>query len=410
MAPMVLRIPITNGYGGGDYTAPIRIGSQGAVANVILDTGSSTLAVVPRNYDPGADTSARATALAQDVLYGTGGWTGPVLTTSVSMGSGDQAMSAQVNLAVADNQEKGNFGDADGILGLAFNALNQAYNLSAYLGQQGVKPAVTYPWPFSVGSSGAALQRFNQFLARMPEEDLPPYFTALAAQGVTKNLFAFYTLRSVPCMCTGDPATDSMNSGFFILGGGPEQKDLYRGEFLRVDVVDDVYYNTELFAVRVGSGQQIAAQSVPARYAGSMVSNSIVDSGTNGLVLAPDVYQAVVSSLASISPGFGQLISRAQQEPVPVTRLDLARWPSITFVLKGENGGPVSLVCSPQTYWQTDAPAAGQAVFQISNAQIPQSILGLPLMNNYYTVFDRTQDPYGVICFAPITASTGTSS
>jgi hypothetical protein len=33
---------------------------------------------------------------------------------------------------------------------------------------------------------------------------------------------------------------------------------------------------------------------------------------------------------------------------------------------------------------------------------MPQSILGLPLMNNYYSVFDRTQDPYGVICFAPI--------
>ena len=30
------------------------------------------------------------------------------------------------------------------------------------------------------------------------------------------------------------------------------------------------------------------------------------------------------------------------------------------------------------------------------------SILGLPLFNNYYTVFDRTQSPYGIISFAPI--------
>jgi hypothetical protein len=31
-----------------------------------------------------------------------------------------------------------------------------------------------------------------------------------------------------------------------------------------------------------------------------------------------------------------------------------------------------------------------------------QSILGLPLMNNYYCVFDRSQDSYGIIRFAPI--------
>jgi hypothetical protein len=31
-----------------------------------------------------------------------------------------------------------------------------------------------------------------------------------------------------------------------------------------------------------------------------------------------------------------------------------------------------------------------------------QSILGLPLMNNYYTVFDRSQDVNGVIRFAKI--------
>ena len=133
MAATTLRIPITNIYGGGDYTAPITIGSQGAVANVILDTGSSTLAVVPRVYDPSADSSAQPTPLAQDVIYGTGGWTGPVLTTSVSMGTGSQSMSADVNIAITDEQETGNFGSADGILGLAFNSLNQAYNLQTYL-------------------------------------------------------------------------------------------------------------------------------------------------------------------------------------------------------------------------------------------------------------------------------------
>jgi len=31
-----------------------------------------------------------------------------------------------------------------------------------------------------------------------------------------------------------------------------------------------------------------------------------------------------------------------------------------------------------------------------------QSILGLPLLNNYYTVFDRSAHSHGVVRFAPI--------
>ena len=401
MAPTTLRIPITNFYGGGDYTAPITIGSQGAVANVILDTGSSTLAVVPGAYDPSADSSAQPTALAQDVIYGTGGWTGPVITTSVSMGTGSQSVSADVNMAITDEQEAGNFGNADGILGLAFNSLNQAYNLQAYLTQQGINP-VTYPWPFPINNSSAAVQQFAQFLSRMPQEDLPPYFTALETQGITKNLFSFYTLRSVPSARTANPATDALNGGFFIMGGGPEQADLYTGQFSRVNVVNDLWYNTDLLAIQVAGGQQIAVQPLPQQYAKSMISNSIIDSGTNGLVVAPDVYQAIVSSLSQVNPAFGNLINQASQQTIPNGNVNLDQWPDINFILQGEDGNPVTLSCSPQTYWQTDAGTPGQAIFQISNSQMPQSILGLPLMNNYYTVFDRTQDPYGAIGFAPI--------
>ncbi len=40
----VLRLPITNVVCGNDYSAQLSIGTQGATANVILDTGSSTLA------------------------------------------------------------------------------------------------------------------------------------------------------------------------------------------------------------------------------------------------------------------------------------------------------------------------------------------------------------------------------
>jgi hypothetical protein len=400
-----LRVPITNIYAGGDYTAQISIGSPGATANVILDTGSSTLAVSDSIYAARDDTARQATALAQDVLYGTGGWTGPVVTTTIAIGLNGQNVSIDTYLALTIEHETGGFGNADGILGLAFNQLNSAYNLTTYLTQQGIDPPVTYPWPFTTGTtSSVALKQFAAFLRRMREEDLPPYFTELELQDVTKNIFAFYTLRSTVSMRTPDPASDPANNGFFILGGGPEQADLYTGEFVNVDVVDDLWYNTNLLAVQVAGSGPVEAQPLPKQYAKSYVSNSIVDSGTNRLFLAPDVYNAIMSSLNAVNPAFAQVARQASDQPVPAADLSLADWPDITFVLQGEGGQPVPLTCAPSTYWQLDMPAAGQAMFMILNGGGLQSILGLPLLNNYYTVFDRTQDAYGVIRFAPIAA------
>jgi hypothetical protein len=101
------------------------------------------------------------------------------------------------------------------------------------------------------------------------------------------------------------------------------------------------------------------------------------------------------------------LIQQAQQNGIPSSLLNLEEWPGISFILTGDNGKPVKLTCTPQTYWQQDYPAPGQSVFQIAPAgsqnPVNQSILGLPLMNNYYTVFDRSQGAgNGIIRFAPI--------
>jgi Eukaryotic aspartyl protease len=405
MPSAAVRIPINNVKGGGDYTGQIKIGSQGVVANVILDTGSSTLAVVPRIYQIAHDTDVKFTSYAQQVSYGTGGWSGPVIQTSLSIGSAGQEASVTTYMAIADDQLPNNFGPADGILGLAFNALNSAFDLEAYLTSERVHPPVTYPWPFAVSTSTAVLQRVAAFLDRMGQEiDLTPYFTALEQTGVARNIFAFYTLRSVPNMASANPADDPLNNGIFVLGGGLEQTDLYNGEAISVDVLDDLYYNTNLKGVQVGDGSVIKVSSLPAPQAKTLVSNSIIDSGTNSLVLAPAVYGAVVSALRGLGPQFASLIDGAtSQGAVEKSRLDLTSWPSITFVLQGETGADVSLTCAPNTYWQTDAPQPGLAMFQIQNGgALPQSILGLPLFNNYYTVFDRTQDPYGAVRFAPI--------
>jgi len=404
-----IRIPIKNLKGGGDYTGQIKIGSQGVVANVILDTGSSTLAVVPRIYQIAQDTHVGYTPYAQQVSYGTGGWSDPVIQTSLSMGSAGQEVSITTYMAIADEQLPHNFGAADGVLGLAFNALNSAFDLEAYLRSERLDPPVTYPWPFPVSASTAVLQRVAAFLDRMGQEiDLTPYFTTLEQGGVARNIFAFYTLRSVPNMASANPADDPLNNGIFVLGGGLEQTDLYDGEAISVDVLDDLYYNTNLKGVQVGDGSVIEVSPLPASQAKSLVSNSIVDSGTNSLVLTSAVYGAVVSALRGLGPQFASLIDGAtSQGAAKKSSLDLANWPSITFVLQGETGADVSLTCAPNTYWQTDAPQPGLAMFQIQNGgALPQSIFGLPLFNNYYIVFDRTQDPYGAVRFAPIAPPT----
>jgi hypothetical protein len=404
MARTVIRIPINNVKGGGDYTGEIRVGSQGAVANVILDTGSSTLAVIPRVYKVAEDQNVTLTSFAQLVTYGTGGWSGPVLQTTLSMGSGGNEASVNTYIAIADEQLPHNLGPADGILGLAFNSLNAAYDLTAYLTSHNVNPPVTYPWLFPVRTSAAALQQVEQFLARLTEIDLTPYFTALETANVTRNIFAFYTLRSTPNMASGNPATDPLNNGIFVLGGGLDQTDLYTGAPLNVAVLDDLYYNTNLKAVQVGNAAPVGVNPLPASQAKSLGSNSIVDSGTNSLVLAQDVYDAVISGLGSLSANFATLVREATSKgAVPQSNLNLRNWPDIKFVMQGADGSDVTLICAPATYWQTDAYQAGYAAFQINNGgNFPLSILGLPLFNNYYTVFDRTQNPYGTINFAPI--------
>ena len=399
MTDNALRVPISNVYGGGDYTAPIAIGSNGTTANVILDTGSSTLAVIPTVYDVTGDSHATTTPLAQDVIYGTGGWAGPVVTTKVLLGT--EGASLTTYIAVTADDEPGGFGQADGILGLAYNVLNSAYDLSAYLKEHG-DSSDTFPWPFPTKNTSAAVQQVGSLLQRMPQQDLPPYFTALEEAGVEKNLFAFYTLRSMPSMRTSHPEEDPLNQGFFIMGGGPEQTDLYTGEFVNVGVVNDAWYNTDLLSVQVAGGEAHTASRLPAQFGKTMISNSIVDSGTNSLALAKDVVGAILTSLEKLNPDFTKAIEAASQGSVEMSSLELDAWPDITFTLKGDTGDPVPLTCSPSTYWQSDCPQSGQASFAIGGSGMPQSILGLPLMNNYYCVFDRTQDAYGVIRFAPI--------
>jgi len=405
-APQTLRIPITNVCDGSDYSAQVLVGSQQAAANVILDTGSSTLAIDPSLYNAAADANVKPTQLAQLVLYGTGGWIGPVVNTSMVLGNAANNVTLKNSpIAITDFQAAGNFGGTiDGIMGLAYYALNDAYKFKT----------PTYPWPFASGSYKTELQQFMHLVKseKIPTVEVPPYFNELEAHHLTMNKFAFYTLRSWVNMATTNQsaiARDPLNNGVFVLGGGEKETDLYSGNFIHVDVLHDVYYNTNLISVQVDGCPAVKAAPLQPEYKTQAYSNSIIDSGTSALFPAYDVFQSIMKSLESLNPKFVSMIRQASaaDNGISTSLLDLSEWPGIHFILTGSNGKPVRLTCAPSTYWQTNYPAPGQAVFQIAQGTTPrqanQSILGLPLFNNYYTVFDRTQwKGNGVISFAPI--------
>jgi len=376
----VVRIPIINIYMDGDYTGVIKVGSQAKPANVILDTGSSTLALDGKFYDPSADGHAKITNIAQEVQYGSGSWVGAVVQTDVGIGSaGATAKLKQVYTAVAFAESADMFDKSNGILGLAYTRLNNAFTM----------PGPTWPPKYT----------YNQIQQEGRSTFLDPYFTELESAKMVANRFAFYTKRSMISHATADPATDTANQGFLILGGGEESTDLYQGTFQSIKVLDDEYYNTNLKAVIVGDAAPI---EVPApTKASQLLTNSIVDSGTNSLTLDDALFQTIANRLTK---GENSELTHAMRSGyLKMSSLHLADWPPITFVLQGD-AGDQKLTVTPDNYWQTDAPQKGYAsaaIFSDGGQLHGQSILGLPLMNGYLTIFDRSVDKgMGVIKFA----------
>src|SRR5579864_6374891 len=121
----VVRIPITNVYADGDYTGVICIGPARKTMNVLLDTGSSALALDGTKYTPDFSDGDRSTRLAQTDSYGDGSsWTGAVIQSTLTVGMG--ATTATLNggnVAIAYDASPTMFGKTDGILGLAYAPL-----------------------------------------------------------------------------------------------------------------------------------------------------------------------------------------------------------------------------------------------------------------------------------------------
>jgi hypothetical protein len=371
--PSIVRIPITNRYLGGDYSGRILVGPQKIPMNVILDTGSSALALDGHKYRPDLAGGDKATKIAQFSSYGDKShWTGAVITTTVAVGDGSSQIALPgANASVTYDQSANMFRQADGILGLAYAPLDEGFMM----------PDLTWPKKYT-----------TQQVVQGKLGEVVPYLTQLDSHDVVSDIVSFFTLRSFAH--EGGGANDPLNNGWMILGGGQESTDLYTGPFQTAKVLADQWYSTNLRAIKVGT----SIIEVRARTLKGMPSNSIVDSGTNSLNLGIRLLQAILAKLNATQQS--QLAASLQGRLVAVSDLNLASWPDLTFVLQGDTGD-ASLVVQPRDYWQANTEAVGAALAAITPGNDGLAILGLPLMNGYFTIFDGEADNgRGVIRFA----------
>ena len=368
-----IRIPISNVLLDNDYTGRLYVGSQRKEVNLLLDTGSSTLAVDRKSYDPQKDPKAKVTDLVQEVAYGDGSkWIGSVVQTDMTISATGKAVDLpEVSVAVAYHETAQMFGKAQGILGLAYQSLNDAVDIN--------KPTV--PPKYSPNDLRAGHKVFVE-----------PYFMQMEKAGLVANKFAFYTRRST-IHASKNPAADPLNNGYLIIGGGEEAKDLYTGKFKSAVVLSDDWYSVNLKEVIVGKAGAIAV--APPTHQSQSPTNAIVDSGTNGLDLAPALFDAILKKLSS------EQVKLIRSRQVSTSKVDLATWPKLTFVLQGD-AGDIRLDVTPENYWQMDAWENGTAACGLWRGSDQQSILGLPLMNGYFTIFDcSVNHGLGVVRFAP---------
>jgi len=195
-------------------------------------------------------------------------------------------------------------------------------------------------------------------------------------------------------------ASDPLNQGLMIMGGGDESTDLYTPPFQTVKMVSDDWYSTVLKAVIVGNSPPIAAGlQGPQGYS----SNSFVDSGARRLELDHLMLQAILSKFSGSQQELLKQSMQGHGNLVSVNDLgDLSTWPTLTFVLQGD-AGDVSLDVPPSNYWQVNTEQVGAAKAAITQGDPGLAILGLPLMNGYFTIFDGEADNgRGVVKFAKL--------
>lgn len=423
MSKHFIPLPLTNVLADGGYSASVCLGSQLAKVNLIIDTGSSTLVVHENRYQGMHDTRLQSTSLAQQVSYGVGGWFGSVVHTRFNI------LDVSVDdmpLALVHHEAEHSFINADGIWGMAYHSLNRSYDMSEYLTANAIAPPATYPWPFPENDQPqfplpefqSEASDFKQLIHGLPEQDVATAFTLMEQQGLVSNRFAFIAHRSSihhakANMTPEALALDPQNQGMLILGGDERLSQYFQGEFTDLKVVHDRYYNVNLLSLSLAGGAPIKLPSALEAQLNRGSSNAIIDTGASLVSLPSQAFTQVIEELSQTVPQAAKLlapfigdinkVTQAQSQGIAMSELNLALWPALEFHFEGAADGRVSLNCPAECYWQLNSPAPGRAVFKLMGqlAGWPaQSILGLPLLNPYFVLFQRDSGEFGTVRFA----------
>jgi len=233
----------------------------------------------------------------------------------------------------------------------------------------------------------------------------------LEEEGVVGKQFALLIHRSSIYQTSRERTQEQLrkhplNNGFFVMGEPKFHKHLYRGKFKEVKVMDDKYYNVNVKSLQIGECQPREAPQLEERHK-NYRSNGIVDTGASAIVVPKSLFDQMIEDFASINPEFERIQEpyktfEGVEEGVNLEQVNLKDWPSMYFTLEGLNGEDVALELKPENYWQIHAPKPNQASFQfVFLEKWPnQCIFGLPLMTNYFTIFDRQNQENGTLLFA----------
>jgi hypothetical protein len=399
--PAAIELATTLAHAKGAYTVATAFGSEGDVANLILDTGSSTLAVRPPAYDPARDRALRATAWAQEIRYGGGAWAGPVLRSRLAFGHGHHARAIDDALFALIETDSPFLRGADGLFGLAYRGLDPAWDLTSLLQQRGADPPRTWPWPFATGQA-LDLDGLRDGLAQQPRVTLTPAFSALEQEGVLRNRFALQVGRAIVHVADtyASPqaqAADPLNRGALVLGGGAEQQHLYRGAFRDVRILHDLYYNANLRAVRVGNGEPIPVPPLDDAETARWHSNALLDTGSSFLVFDSPTWQAMMTAFSRHDPRLPDQVAASAQafasgQGLSGDAVHARDWPDLHLHLEAPGGHDAVVRIAASQYWPRNALRWGQTLCLLM-APLPdfprQAILGLPLFAGRYSVFDR---------------------
>ncbi|CAJ1332569.1 unnamed protein product [Effrenium voratum] len=127
--------------------------------------------------------------------------------------------------------------------------------------------------------------------------------------------------------------------------------------------------------------------------------SGIVDSGTSSIVMPKDVHEQVLDAL-------NQVASARRLRSSCLSELELEYFPDMIVRLDSVSDETIELRIPAKQYFQLDPGATCRSLYLRSShtlnsglGEIPGFILGQPLLETYYTVFDKEKKRIG---FAPL--------